>query len=983
MRFKDKKSVWKIIFGVLAASSVIFAFALFIQDNNRRAASLSANYLKDVTKQCAQQIDEVLERAQAEIRMMASLYEEKLEDAKINYKDLRKLSEESPFDYVEFTDANGIDINAEGNTAEVSERHYFQSGMNGNSGFDVVFDSKITNENLVIFYAPLHYDGQRIGVLTGSYREDQMKEILYSTFFGESARTFLCMRDGTVISSCNGDYSPKSIFEKECFNGALDSEVEQGLRNALRAGEEYEFQYEGTAGTGNAYVMALTNSEWLLVQTFPSQVTSQMIQNANRAGIVLLVELMGIFLICLIIVQVVNLLQKKKLTLESAEKSYVVDGITQLFGTFVLVDFEQGTYRYLAGTKPRFADFPVQGSYDTLRDFILNLVEDEEERDRLAPLFEKEVLQENLDESTPNLRYEYRIKSDSEKWDSLNLICLKRTHGVAAEVLFTYQDVTKMKKREQRGYEALKEAYQAVESANQAKSNFLNNMSHDIRTPMNAIMGMTSIAAMNIEDTERVKDCLNKITVSSQHLLGLINEVLDMSKIESGKLSLAKEEFHLPDVVESIVTMFLPQTQAKNQQFKVNVVDITHEEVIGDSMRLQQIFINILGNAVKFTQDGGSITFSISEKPSAMHGCGCYVFTFEDTGIGMEESYMDKLFEPFVRADNSRASKVEGTGLGMPIVKNIVQMMNGHIQVESKLNEGSKFTITVYMKLNHSRPDDVEELKNLHVLVADDDPSACESACGMLQEIGMAADWVLSGEAAIEKLVKAHGEGKDYSVIILDWKMPGKNGIETAKEIRAEFGADIPIIILSAFDYSAVEQEARNAGINSFISKPLFRSRLVYVLKSLMRGEGEDNTELNRLQSKNYTGKRVLLVEDNEINMEIAEELLTQAGVTVDKAVNGRLAVERVHEMPAGYYDLIFMDIQMPEMNGYEAVAAIRASEREDLKTLPIVAMSADAFTDDVKHARDVGMNGHVAKPVEIEKLLNELEKWLSFDGSE
>lgn len=977
MRIKDKKSIWKIFFGILAALSVIFAFALFIQDNNRRATSLSANYLKDVTIQCAQQIDEVLERAHSEICMMASLYEERLEDSQIHYKDLKKLSEESPFDYVEFTDANGVDINAEGKTAEVSDRHYFQSGMNGDSGFDVVFNSKITNENLVIFYAPLHYEGQRIGVLTGSYREDKMKEILYSTFFGESARTFLCMRDGTVISSCNGDYSPESIFDKECFNGALDSTVEQGLRGALAAGKEYEFQYQGTAGTGNAYVMALANSEWMLVQTFPSQVTSQFIQNANRAGIVLLVELMGIFLICLIIVQAVNLLQKKKLTLESVEKSYVVDGITQLFGTFIRVDFEQGTYRYLAGTKPRYPDFPMQGDYDTLKEFIISLVEDEEERERLTPLFDREAVQENLDEGTPNLRYEYRIKNDTEKWDSLNLICLKRVNGRATEVLFTYQDVTKLKKREQRSYEALKEAYQAVESANQAKSNFLNNMSHDIRTPMNAIMGMTSIAAMNIEDTERVKDCLNKITVSSRHLLGLINEVLDMSKIESGKLSLAKEEFNLPDVVESIVTMFLPQTQAKKQQFKVNVVDIIHEEVIGDSMRLQQIFINILGNAVKFTQNGGSITFTIREKPSTMRGCGCYEFTFEDTGIGMEESYMDKLFEPFVRADNSRAGKVEGTGLGMPIVKNIVQMMNGHIQVESKLNEGSKFTITIYMKLNHSKPDEVEELKDLHVLVADDDPSACESACGMLQEIGMVADWVLSGEEAIEKLVKAHSEGRDYSVTILDWKMPGKDGIETAKEIRAELGDEIPIIILSAFDYSAVEQEARVAGINSFISKPLFRSRLIFALKSLMRGGDEDYTELNRLQSKNYTGKRILLVEDNEINMEIAEELLAQTGVMVDKAVNGRLAVERVHEMPAGYYDLIFMDIQMPEMNGYEAVSAIRASDREDLKTLPIVAMSADAFTDDVKHAKDVGMNGHVSKPVEIEKLLKELEKWL------
>jgi CheY-like chemotaxis protein len=320
---------------------------------------------------------------------------------------------------------------------------------------------------------------------------------------------------------------------------------------------------------------------------------------------------------------------------------------------------------------------------------------------------------------------------------------------------------------------------------------------------------------------------------------------------------------------------------------------------------------------------------------------------------------------------------VEGTGLGMPIVKNIVRMMNVDIQVKSRINEGSQFTITLYLQLNHAVQEDVKGLENLSVLVADDDEKACEGACVVLRDIGMNADWVLSGDEAIERLLQAKETAREYAAVILDWKMPGKDGLETAREIRAKVGEEVPIIILSAFDYSSVEQEARAAGVNAFITKPLFRSRLIYVMKSLMLSDSEEETDIAVLQNRNYAGKRVLLVEDNELNMEIAQELLTQAGLNVEKAENGQIAVDTVLEKPEGYFDLIFMDIQMPVMNGYEAAKTIRGSSREDMKTIPIIAMSADAFTDDVKHALDVGMNGHVAKPVEIEKLLKALDEWI------
>lgn len=980
MPSNEKKSIRKTVMIGVVAAAVVIAFVMFIRDNYRRVSNLSANYVKDATVQSAQRIEDLLNSAQAGINTIAVLYGANMKSVRVDVQGLQYFTEKYPFDYIDFVDENGIDINAEGESFDVSDRYYFQDGMKGNSGMDVIFDSSITSETLVVFYAPLRYKGKIIGVLAGHYREGQMEEILDSIFFGENARTYLCLKDGRVIASCTVGEKQNNIFDGFEENDDITDEVKAQLYAAFEHGEAYGFDYSGIEGPGKAYVMELEQSDWMILQTFPSKVTSQMISDANMAGIILLGKLVTIFLICIAVILYQNWIQKRKLILENNEKTHVIDGITQLFGAFILIDFEKDTYHYLAGTEPTGCRIPFEGDYNTFRQFAVSMLVYEDDKKELGKLLSKEQIQKNMDKDTPQLRYEYLFNRGNERWNNLNLICLKRAEGIPTEILFTYQDVTSIKERELKSYVALKDAYQAVESANQAKSNFLSNMSHDIRTPMNAIMGMTSIASMNIDNPERVKDCLNKITISSRHLLGLINEVLDMSKIESGTVSLTEEEFNLSEMIDNILTMFLPQLRAKDQHLKVNLSNITHEEVIGDTMRLQQVFVNILGNAIKFTPEGGNITLSMSEETSAIYGCGCYQFVFEDNGIGMEEEFLGRIFEPFARADNSRIGKIEGTGLGMSIVKNIVQMMNGDIKVQSKLGKGSRFIVTVYLQLNQNDHTSMEELTSLSVLVVDDDQPACENACGILREIGMVSDWVLSGNEAIHKLMEAYNAGKGYAAVILDWKMPGKNGIETAEEIREKIGKDMPIIILSAFDYSEIEHEAREAGVNAFISKPLFRSRLVYVMKQLAAGINGEYEEVMQLQEKDYAGKRVLLVEDNELNMEIAEELLSSTKISIDKSYNGREAVERLLEMPDGYYDLIFMDIQMPEMNGYEAAAKIRASGREYLKTIPIVAMSADAFTDDVKHAKDVGMNDHIAKPVEIDKLLKALETWMSRD---
>jgi signal transduction histidine kinase/DNA-binding response OmpR family regulator len=568
-----------------------------------------------------------------------------------------------------------------------------------------------------------------------------------------------------------------------------------------------------------------------------------------------------------------------------------------------------------------------------------------------------------------------RVKEDGEyETCLLTLTAVDRSEGEPLSAALAIRSIEEMIKEEERRREILSVAAEQAEAANKAKSEFLSNMSHDIRTPMNAIMGMTAIAAMHIDDKERVMDSLNKITVAGKHLLGLINSVLDMSKIESGKISLIEEEFSLTDTIDSLVTLFLGQMKGKNLDFRVNVIKLDHERVIGDEQRLSQIFVNIIGNAYKFTNEGGFVSMKIREKHSEMSDYGYYEFVFEDSGIGMTPEFVEKIFEPFSRAGSSVA-KIEGTGLGMSIAVSIARMMGGDIAVESEVGKGSKFTVTVYLKkCDCSEESDIEKLADLPVLVVDDEEDICISTCDILNSMSMKAEYVTEGGRAVTRVAEAHDENDDFSVVIIDWKMPGMDGLETTRAIREKVGDDVPIIVLSGYDWSDIEQEATMAGVNAFIEKPLFRSRLTHVLKTVLginvEAEKAENKEgIESFQRHDYKGKRVLLVDDNELNVEIACELLGVVGLEVETAYNGREAVEAATGHEPGFFDLIFMDIQMPIMNGYDAARAIRANAREDLKEIPIIAMTADAFAEDVKKATEAGMNGHIAKPIDITKL--------------
>ena len=545
--------------------------------------------------------------------------------------------------------------------------------------------------------------------------------------------------------------------------------------------------------------------------------------------------------------------------------------------------------------------------------------------------------------------------------------------GNVTAVLVATRDATAEKQAEKEQQDALRSALAAAEHANKAKTVFLNSMSHDIRTPMNAILGFTALATTHLDNTELVKGYLQKISVSGQHLLSLINDVLDMSRIESGTIKLENAEVHLPDVLHDLRTIIQGNISAKQLDLYVDTQDVRHEDIITDKLRLNQILLNIVGNAVKFTPAGGTINIRVQEKPCRRADYATYLFTVKDNGIGMSQEFQQHVFDSFAREQTATRSGIQGTGLGMAITKNIVDMMGGTITVKSEQGKGTEFTVTLDCKvsktLTKSQP--IPELRGARALVVDDDAQTCMSVSKMLRDIEMNADWTTSGKEAVLRAEEAHEQGKEFKVYIIDWLMPDMNGIETVRRIRKFIDPDTPIIILTAYDWSDVEQEAREAGVTAFVAKPLFMSEL----RAALTHTQPEEPSMKLPQHADYTGKKILLVEDNELNREIATAILEEAGFQLDAVQDGTDAVQRMTETPEGSYDLILMDIQMPRMDGYTATRKIRALSNPKKASIPIVAMTANAFDEDRQKAFSAGMNAHIAKPINVTVLIKTLDE--------
>ena len=637
-------------------------------------------------------------------------------------------------------------------------------------------------------------------------------------------------------------------------------------------------------------------------------------------------------------------------------------------------------FRYNEGNGSVFAPGPdgkisFKGSMERyIREFV-----HEEDREMLQQLASLESLEKELAEKQMDY-VNYRVCIGEEiEYFQLKVVRTgkwsKEQHGMVMGI----RSVDEETRSEMEKKTLLENALMQANRANKAKSIFLSNMSHDIRTPMNAIVGFTTLAITHIDYKDQVEEYLKKIMSSGNHLLSLINDVLDMSRIESGKMHLDEKPCRLPDILHGLRNILQADIHAKQLDLYIDAVDVLNEEILCDKLRLNQVLLNLLSNAVKYTGAGGIISMRVTEKTGAPKGFAHYEFSIKDTGIGMSEEFVSHIFEPFEREKSSTISGIQGTGLGMAITKNIVDMMNGKIEVKSEQGAGTEVNVSFTFRLNTGtkEPQDIPKLKNCRALVVDDDFNTCDSVTYMLGQIGMRAEWTLSGKEALLRTRQAVSRNDIYTVYVIDWMLPDMNGIEVTRRIRKEMGEEVPIILLTAYDWQDIEEEAKEAGITAFCSKPLFLSELRSCLHSIVDIEEEEVERERENAAKRHTG-RILLAEDNELNQEIATAILGDAGFTTEIAGNGQIAVEMLKKSEPGYYKLILMDVRMPVMDGYEATKTIRKLENRQLASIPILAMTANAFEEDKQEALQSGMNGHLAKPIDVRALFDTLDTILA-----
>ena len=818
------------------------------------------------------------------------------------------------------------------------------------------------------------YRGFAYDAIAISYYNDAVLRLLDNSAFEGNASNYVIYPDGRVVidNSVNRketiynfiamlrDHSDLSDLSEEQIT-ELSNAFAQGSSGNLRvklSDTSYYLVYEGTAV-----------QNWTMVGLVPVSIVNASLDELwfhtvqIVAGIVAGLAL----LVILLIVRRSHTTLRRKNTEISYRDELFQKLSRNVDDVFLMLDAETSKVDYVSPNIERLLGIPWREVRQDARVLAALHPNGSPERD-------KNYLKGLLSGQQREWDFEFEHRETKERrW--FHIIAIGSEVEGRAKYILVLSDRTADKQVNQ----ALSDAVAAAETANRAKSTFLSNMSHDIRTPMNAIIGFTTLALSNIDDTERVKDYLGKTLASSNHLLSLINDVLDMSRIESGKIHLEEVEVNLSDVLHDLKTIVSGQIFAKQLELYMDVMDVTDEDVYCDKTRLNQILLNLLSNAIKFTPAGGTVSVRVRQLAGKVHGCGQYEFRIKDNGIGMSPEFAKKIFEPFERERTSTVSRIQGTGLGMAITKNIVDMMGGTIEVQTAQGKGTEFTVCVPMRAQtEQRPvEKITELEGLKALVVDDDFNTCDSVTKMLVKVGMRAEWTLSGKEAVLRARQSIEMSDAYHAYIIDWRLPDMNGIEVTRRIRS-LNDDTPIIILTAYDWSDIEVEAKAAGVTAFCSKPMFMSDLRETLMSAL-GQKQTDAAQGLLPEKNadFKGKQILLVEDNELNREIAQEILREYGFLVDTAENGAVAVEKVSTAAPGSYDLVLMDVQMPIMDGYTATRKIRALDDPARATLPIIAMTANAFDEDRRNALESGMNGFLSKPIVIGDLVQELHKIL------
>lgn len=607
-----------------------------------------------------------------------------------------------------------------------------------------------------------------------------------------------------------------------------------------------------------------------------------------------------------------------------------------------------------------------------------DLINPEDREDVLRDFFE--TVSDYSGKKIFDSKYRLMTKNNGYRWFRSTGKLSRRSDGTPITYVGTFIDITSGVEKDRELAEQkklLEEALEQAQHSNRAKTFFLNNMSHDIRTPMNAIIGFTNLASTHIDNKELVRDYLSKITSSSNHLLSLINDVLDMSRIESGRVHIEEKECSLSEIMHDLKTIVQADVRAKQIKFSIDIPGVVNDNIVCDRLRLNQVLLNIVSNSIKFTGSGGTISVRVSQEQNAPKGFATYEFKIRDSGIGMSRDFLSHIYEPFERERTSTVSGTQGTGLGMAITKNIVDMMNGEITVESEQGKGTEFAVKFKFRTagNAAAAEKIPFLENARALVADDDFNSCSAVTKILNTLGLRTEWTASGKEAILRTELAMDAREDFDVFVLDWQMPDLNGVETARRIRRLVGKEKIIIIMTAYDWAEIESDAKGSGVNAFCSKPVFLSELrTVLLNAIEDNSGSEKQQENKAVFKN---KSILLVEDNELNQEIAKTILEEAGFTVDTADDGSMAVEKVQNSKEGQYDLVLMDIQMPVTDGYQATRKIRDLPDPKLANIPIIAMTANAFDEDKQQAFEAGMDGHLGKPIEIDKLMDMLRERL------
>ena len=884
---------------------------------------------------------------------------------------IKKAQEDAGFLEFFFLSADGDYKMATGETGYLGLQENMEEEIR--QGNDVIANAAVPGKSqLLIFATPkAHgiYQGFEYDAIAIAYENSDIVDVLDISAFDGNAQSFMIHPDGRVVV----DHSSEAWGNVYNFFGILreHSDMSEKEINALLG----KFKAGRTDAMllnldGRNYYLVYEKADiqdWMFLGLVQADIVNASMNRLQRSTIFFV----SAIVFCIAALFISLIIQKNRINLRRKDTEILYrDELFQKLSmnvddVFLMLDAKTYQADYVSPNVEKLLGITVEQIHKDI--CILRKLHSEKQEDP-----EKNYLEEIQVQEQREWDFEYvHLKTGEKRWFH-NIAMGSEVNGKKKYIL-VMSDRTSDRKMNQ----ALSEAVRAAETANKAKSTFLSNMSHDIRTPMNAIIGFTTLAVSNIDDKKRVRDYLGKILSSSNHLLSLINDILDMSRIESGKIHLEETEVSLSDVLHDLKTIISGQIHAKQLELYMDAMDVTNEDVYCDKTRLNQVLLNLLSNAVKFTPAGGTVSVRIRQYPGTVKGSELYEIRVKDNGIGMSQEFVQKIFSPFERERTSTVSRIQGTGLGMAITKNIVNMMGGTIEVLTEQGKGTEFIVRLPFRIQskHQRIEKIAELEGLKALVVDDDFNTCDSVTKMLVKVGMRSEWTLSGKEAVLRARQSMEMGDAFHAYIIDWRLPDMNGIEVTRQIRS-LGDDTPIIILTAYDWSDIEVEARAAGVTAFCAKPMFMSDIRDTLMTAIgQKQAEAETAILPTAGSDFRGRYILLVEDNELNSEIAAEILNEYGFLVDTAENGAEAVEKVKNSKPGNYDLVLMDVQMPVMNGYEATKQIRALDNPALAGITILAMTANAFDEDKKKALECGMDGFLSKPIVIEELISILQK--------